>query len=162
MRGSSERETLRLSTVDVSGHCDRREIGQKRPQLFDVASSYFGHPSGSGGRFNGEAFCVLAYPLQVDFAFQRNRQNMGRRYIEVFKRIRLWAWIFRLWHSRFGLSSWNFWPWDFGFALGPLGFGLDVKPSRFGDSSQKLSVLGLRSSELELLDFWHGASAFML
>ncbi|KAG1368751.1 heterogeneous nuclear ribonucleoprotein F [Cocos nucifera] len=32
-----------------------------------------------GGRFSGEAFCVSAYPLQVDFAIQRNRQNMGRR-----------------------------------------------------------------------------------
>ncbi|KAJ3670213.1 hypothetical protein LUZ60_010537 [Juncus effusus] len=37
------------------------------------------------GRFTGEAFCVLAYPLQVDFAIQRNRQNIGRRYIEVFR-----------------------------------------------------------------------------
>ncbi|XP_077254180.1 uncharacterized protein LOC143893103 [Tasmannia lanceolata] len=36
------------------------------------------------GRFSGEAFCVLSYPLQVDFALTRNRQNMGRRYIEVF------------------------------------------------------------------------------
>lgn len=38
-----------------------------------------------GGRFTGEAFCVLAYPLQVDFAVQRNMRNMGRRYIEVFR-----------------------------------------------------------------------------
>ncbi|KAK1259467.1 hypothetical protein QJS04_geneDACA010265 [Acorus gramineus] len=38
-----------------------------------------------GGRFSGEAFCILAYPLQVDFALQRNRQNMGRRYVEVFR-----------------------------------------------------------------------------
>lgn len=38
-----------------------------------------------GGRFTGEAFCVLAYPLQVDFAIQRNMRNMGRRYIEVFR-----------------------------------------------------------------------------
>ncbi|KAF9611115.1 hypothetical protein IFM89_027015 [Coptis chinensis] len=36
-------------------------------------------------RFSGEAFCVLGYPLQVDFALQRNKQNMGRRYIEVFR-----------------------------------------------------------------------------
>ncbi|PKA65945.1 hypothetical protein AXF42_Ash010354 [Apostasia shenzhenica] len=115
---------------------DGREMGPKRPQLFDAGSSYFGGPSGSslmynssyaysgqpppfpvvrirglpfdcnevdvldffrgldildilfvhkGGRFSGEAFCVLAYPLQVDFALQRNRQNMGRRYIEVFR-----------------------------------------------------------------------------
>ncbi|KAJ6796517.1 Uncharacterized protein M6B38_218910 [Iris pallida] len=38
-----------------------------------------------GGRFSGEAFCVMAHALQVDLAIQRNRQNMGRRYIEVFR-----------------------------------------------------------------------------
>ncbi|XP_019155557.1 PREDICTED: heterogeneous nuclear ribonucleoprotein H-like [Ipomoea nil] len=38
-----------------------------------------------GGKFTGEAYCVLGYPLQVDFALQRNRQNMGKRYVEVFK-----------------------------------------------------------------------------
>ncbi|PHU03253.1 hypothetical protein BC332_28504 [Capsicum chinense] len=38
-----------------------------------------------GGRFTGEAYCVLGYPLQVDFALQRNRQNIGRRYVEVFR-----------------------------------------------------------------------------
>lgn len=37
------------------------------------------------GRFSGEAFCVLAYPLQVDYAIQRDRRNIGRRYIEVFR-----------------------------------------------------------------------------
>ncbi|KAF6158582.1 hypothetical protein GIB67_040096 [Kingdonia uniflora] len=37
------------------------------------------------GRFSGEAFCVLGFPLQVNFALQRNRQSMGRRYIEVFR-----------------------------------------------------------------------------
>lgn len=37
------------------------------------------------GKFTGEAFCVFGYPLQVDFALQRNRQNMGRRYVEVFR-----------------------------------------------------------------------------
>ncbi|KAI0503589.1 hypothetical protein KFK09_014523 [Dendrobium nobile] len=41
-----------------------------------------------GGRFTGEAFCVLAYPLQVDFAIQRDRRIMGRRYIEVFRSTR--------------------------------------------------------------------------
>ncbi|KAL0915812.1 hypothetical protein M5K25_013271 [Dendrobium thyrsiflorum] len=40
------------------------------------------------GRFTGEAFCVLAYALQVDFAIQRDRRNMGRRYIEVFRSTR--------------------------------------------------------------------------
>ncbi|XP_019164218.1 PREDICTED: heterogeneous nuclear ribonucleoprotein F-like isoform X1 [Ipomoea nil] len=38
-----------------------------------------------GGKFTGEAYCVLGYPLQVDFALQRNRQNIGRRYVEVFR-----------------------------------------------------------------------------
>lgn len=37
------------------------------------------------GKLTGEAFCVLAYSLQVDYALQRNRQNMGRRYVEVFR-----------------------------------------------------------------------------
>ncbi|KAI5055542.1 hypothetical protein GOP47_0029063 [Adiantum capillus-veneris] len=37
------------------------------------------------GRFTGEAYVVFGAPLQVDFALQRNRQNMGRRYIEVFR-----------------------------------------------------------------------------
>eukprot|EP00249_Psilotum_nudum_P004004 c17524_g1_i3 orf=343-1122(+) len=37
------------------------------------------------GRFSGEAYCVFGAPMQVDFALQKNRQNMGRRYIEVFR-----------------------------------------------------------------------------
>ncbi|CAN1158256.1 Heterogeneous nuclear ribonucleoprotein F [Linum perenne] len=41
-----------------------------------------------GGKFSGEAFCVLGFPLQVDFALQRNRQNIGRRYVEVFRSTR--------------------------------------------------------------------------
>ncbi|XP_024015679.1 heterogeneous nuclear ribonucleoprotein H3 isoform X2 [Eutrema salsugineum] len=36
-------------------------------------------------KLTGEAFCVLGYPLQVDFALHKNRQNMGRRYVEVFR-----------------------------------------------------------------------------
>ncbi|KAK9123517.1 hypothetical protein Sjap_013119 [Stephania japonica] len=48
----------------------------------DIVDILFVH---KGGRFTGEAFCVLGYPLQVDFALQRNRQNMGRRYVEVFR-----------------------------------------------------------------------------
>ena len=36
-------------------------------------------------RFSGEAYVVFGAPLQVDYALQRNRQNMGRRYIEVFR-----------------------------------------------------------------------------
>eukprot|EP00850_Spirogloea_muscicola_P024205 SM000481S16628 [mRNA] locus=s481:3044:4496:- [translate_table: standard] len=38
-----------------------------------------------GGRFCGEAFVVFGTPVQVDLALQRNRQNMGRRYVEVFR-----------------------------------------------------------------------------
>ncbi|KAK9109461.1 hypothetical protein Sjap_017521 [Stephania japonica] len=37
------------------------------------------------GRFSGEAFVVFASPMQTDFALQRDRQNMGRRYVEVFR-----------------------------------------------------------------------------
>ncbi|XP_065867300.1 uncharacterized protein [Euphorbia lathyris] len=48
----------------------------------DIVDVLFVH---KGGKFSGEAFCVLAYPLQVDFALQKNRQNMGRRYVEVFR-----------------------------------------------------------------------------
>ncbi|XP_028758754.1 heterogeneous nuclear ribonucleoprotein H2-like [Neltuma alba] len=48
----------------------------------DIVDVLFVH---KGGKFTGEGFCVLAYPFQVDFALQRNRQNMGRRYVEVFR-----------------------------------------------------------------------------
>ncbi|KAJ7964097.1 heterogeneous nuclear ribonucleoprotein F [Quillaja saponaria] len=48
----------------------------------DIVDVLFIH---KGGKFSGEAFCVLSYPLQVDFALQKNRQNMGRRYVEVFR-----------------------------------------------------------------------------
>lgn len=48
----------------------------------DVIDVLFVHKS---GKFTGEAFCLLSYPLQVDFALQRNRQNIGRRYVEVFR-----------------------------------------------------------------------------
>ncbi|GLT82529.1 hypothetical protein SLE2022_008930 [Rubroshorea leprosula] len=37
------------------------------------------------GRFSGEAFVVFAGAMQVEFALQRDRQNMGRRYVEVFR-----------------------------------------------------------------------------
>ncbi|KAJ8770945.1 hypothetical protein K2173_022117 [Erythroxylum novogranatense] len=48
----------------------------------DIVDVLFVH---KGGKFSGEAFCVLGYPLQVDFALQKNRQNIGRRYVEVFR-----------------------------------------------------------------------------
>lgn len=37
------------------------------------------------GRFSGEAFVVFPSPVQAEFAIQRDRQNMGRRYVEVFR-----------------------------------------------------------------------------
>ncbi|KAG8479755.1 hypothetical protein CXB51_029575 [Gossypium anomalum] len=37
------------------------------------------------GRFSGEAFVLFAGSMQVEFALQRDRQNMGRRYVEVFR-----------------------------------------------------------------------------
>ncbi|XP_057469042.1 uncharacterized protein LOC130758216 isoform X1 [Actinidia eriantha] len=37
------------------------------------------------GRFSGEAFVVFAFPMQAEYALQRDRQNMGRRYVEVFR-----------------------------------------------------------------------------
>lgn len=37
------------------------------------------------GRFSGEAFVVFAGPMQAELALQRDRQNMGRRYVEVFR-----------------------------------------------------------------------------
>ncbi|KAA8549754.1 hypothetical protein F0562_001228 [Nyssa sinensis] len=40
------------------------------------------------GKFTGEAYCVLGYPFQVDLALQRNRQVIGRRYVEVFRSTR--------------------------------------------------------------------------
>ncbi|GER45493.1 RNA-binding (RRM/RBD/RNP motifs) family protein [Striga asiatica] len=36
------------------------------------------------GRFSGEAFVVFASPMQAEMALGRDRQNMGRRYVEVF------------------------------------------------------------------------------
>ncbi|PSS36590.1 Epithelial splicing regulatory protein [Actinidia chinensis var. chinensis] len=37
------------------------------------------------GRFSVEAFVIFASPMQADFALQRDRQNMGRRYVEDFR-----------------------------------------------------------------------------
>ncbi|CAI9780854.1 unnamed protein product [Fraxinus pennsylvanica] len=37
------------------------------------------------GRFSGEGFVVFAGPMQAELALQRDRQNMGRRYVEVFR-----------------------------------------------------------------------------
>ncbi|KAJ9556227.1 hypothetical protein OSB04_010841 [Centaurea solstitialis] len=37
------------------------------------------------GKFAGEVYCVLGYAFQVEYALQRNRQNIGRRYVEVFR-----------------------------------------------------------------------------
>ena len=37
------------------------------------------------GRATGEAYVLFANPMQMDFALQKNRGPMGRRYIEVFR-----------------------------------------------------------------------------
>ncbi|GAA0164729.1 RNA splicing factor [Lithospermum erythrorhizon] len=36
-------------------------------------------------RFSGEALVVFALPMHAELALQRDRQNIGRRYVEVFK-----------------------------------------------------------------------------
>ncbi|XP_071917126.1 uncharacterized protein [Coffea arabica] len=61
--------------------CTEADIAEFFHNL-DVIDVLFVH---KGGKFTGEAFSVLGYPLQVDFALQRNRQNIGRRYVEVFR-----------------------------------------------------------------------------
>ncbi|CAM8949704.1 hypothetical protein QQ045_018112 [Rhodiola kirilowii] len=38
-----------------------------------------------GGKFSGEAFVLFSDLVQVDLALKRDKQNMGRRYVEVFK-----------------------------------------------------------------------------
>ncbi|XP_078439924.1 uncharacterized protein LOC144710125 [Wolffia australiana] len=37
------------------------------------------------GRFSGESYVVFATPLHAELALQRDRLNMGRRYVEVFR-----------------------------------------------------------------------------
>uniref|UniRef100_A0A1D1ZA38 Heterogeneous nuclear ribonucleoprotein F n=1 Tax=Anthurium amnicola TaxID=1678845 RepID=A0A1D1ZA38_9ARAE len=37
------------------------------------------------GRFSGEALVVFASPVQAEFALERDRQNIGHRYVEVFR-----------------------------------------------------------------------------
>ena len=37
------------------------------------------------GRTTGEAYVVFSNAMQMDFALQKNRASMGRRYIEVFR-----------------------------------------------------------------------------
>ena len=37
------------------------------------------------GRTTGEAYEVFSNAMQMDFALQKNRASMGRRYIEVFR-----------------------------------------------------------------------------
>jgi heterogeneous nuclear ribonucleoprotein F/H len=39
----------------------------------------------NNGRFTGEAFVVFPTTMQTEFALHRNRQNMGWRYVEVFR-----------------------------------------------------------------------------
>lgn len=37
-----------------------------------------------GGRFSGEAYVLLGSPMQLEMAVQKNRQHIGKRYVEVF------------------------------------------------------------------------------
>ncbi|KAK9820974.1 hypothetical protein WJX81_005655 [Elliptochloris bilobata] len=37
-----------------------------------------------GGRFSGEAYVLLGSPMQLELAVQKNRQHIGKRYVEVF------------------------------------------------------------------------------
>lgn len=37
------------------------------------------------GRFSGDAFVVFGLPLQADLALRKDRQNIGHRYVEVFR-----------------------------------------------------------------------------
>ncbi|XP_071711988.1 uncharacterized protein [Rutidosis leptorrhynchoides] len=48
----------------------------------DVVDVLFLHKH---GKFAGEGYCVLGYAFQVEYALQRNRQNIGKRYVEVFR-----------------------------------------------------------------------------
>ncbi|KAD4384249.1 hypothetical protein E3N88_24417 [Mikania micrantha] len=48
----------------------------------DIVDILFVHKH---GKFAGEAFCVLGYAFQVEYALQKNRQNIGKRYVEVFR-----------------------------------------------------------------------------
>ncbi|KAK1297080.1 hypothetical protein QJS10_CPB15g00233 [Acorus calamus] len=40
-------------------------------------------------RFTGDAFVLFASHFQAELALQRNHQNMGRRYVEVFRSMKL-------------------------------------------------------------------------
>eukprot|EP00854_Cymbomonas_tetramitiformis_P028613 gene28613-35491_t len=68
----------------------------KPPSTGKELTLYSGDPQGldpidvvfvrKGGRLSGEAYVVLPGPLQVEVAIQsKNRQNLGRRYVEVFR-----------------------------------------------------------------------------
>ncbi|XP_076910451.1 uncharacterized protein LOC143568101 [Bidens hawaiensis] len=48
----------------------------------DIVDILFVHKH---GKFVGESFCVLGYAFQVEYALQKNRQNIGKRYVEVFR-----------------------------------------------------------------------------
>lgn len=37
-----------------------------------------------GGRFSGEAYVLLGSAMQLEMAVQKNRQHIGKRYVEVF------------------------------------------------------------------------------
>nr|XP_043613715.1 heterogeneous nuclear ribonucleoprotein F-like [Erigeron canadensis] len=48
----------------------------------DVVDVLFVHRH---GKFVGEGYCVFGYAFQVEYALRKNRQNIGKRYVEVFR-----------------------------------------------------------------------------
>ncbi|XP_020585566.1 heterogeneous nuclear ribonucleoprotein F isoform X1 [Phalaenopsis equestris] len=82
--GPSRSSTYSFPVVRLRGlpfNCDELEVHKFFAGL-DVVDCLLVHKN---GRFSGEAFVVFSSPIQGEFALQRNRQNMGRRYIEVFQ-----------------------------------------------------------------------------
>ncbi|KAI3791401.1 hypothetical protein L2E82_05169 [Cichorium intybus] len=61
--------------------CSESDISEFLHGL-DIVDILFIHKH---NKFAGEAYCLLGYPFQVEYALQRNRQNIGRRYVEVFR-----------------------------------------------------------------------------
>ncbi|KAG8373596.1 hypothetical protein BUALT_Bualt11G0040800 [Buddleja alternifolia] len=62
-------------------HCSDVDIFKFFAGL-DIVDVFLVHKD---GRFSGEAFVVFSGPMQADLALQRDRQNIGRRYVEVFR-----------------------------------------------------------------------------
>lgn len=82
--GPSRSSAYNFPVVRLRGlpfNCDELEIHKFFTGL-DIVDCLLVHKN---GRFSGEAFVVFSSSMQGEFALQRNRQNMGRRYIEVFQ-----------------------------------------------------------------------------